>query len=123
MWFWISGNSWRRYKKWDANVTNNNQLFDAVKLNVYDVLAYIDTGDGSNGAIEAAIEIIYQNLKSEYSKKAVFGGAVTPPTGAYTAYLNESLFPSEITASGIHYDESMANQIPLYGPAQALTKE
>jgi hypothetical protein len=110
-------------KKWSANITNNNQLFDAVKLNVYDVLAYIDTGDGSNGAMEAAIEIIYQNLKSEYSKKAVFGGAVTPPTGAYTAYLNESLFPSEITASGIHYDESMTNQIPLYGPAQALTKE
>ena len=110
-------------KKWSVNKTKNNQLFDAVKLNVYDVLAYIDTGDGSNGAIEGAIEIIYQNLKSEYSKKAVFGGAVTPPTGAYTAYLNESLFPSEITASGIHYDESMANQIPLYGPAQALTKE
>ena len=110
-------------KKWTANTTNNNQLFDAVKLNVYDVLAYIDTGDGSNGAIESAIEMIYQNLKSEYSKKTVFGGAVTPPTGEYTAYLNESLFPSEITASGIHYNESMSNQIPLYGPAQALTKE
>jgi hypothetical protein len=89
-------------------------------MNIYDIYSYVNIGDGSNKAISHAIDVVYQNLKSKYSKKTMFGGAGHPATGEVGTYVSKNGYHSEINPSGIYYDGNYNNNGPFFGKMQTL---
>lgn len=94
---------------------SNNDVLDAVKMNLYETVVYLNIGQGgTDDEINKYTSLIYQNLYAKYSKKIMFGGANYPFSDVVNGY-------SEITDSDIYYDSDIV-KTPLYGKMKFLSQ-
>lgn len=107
--------------EFQAAVAKDGYVFDAVKMNIYDIFAYVNVGDGSDAAINQLIDIVYDNFKQRYKNKFIFGGAVTPSQYEGTAQISMNTYHSEISESGVYYDGFLGSNPPFYGKMQFVT--
>lgn len=109
-----------------GDFAKENVVFDAVKMNIYNIYAYANIGDGSNQQISDLIEIAYENFKSQYKNRLVFGGAVSPSQygeNSYPTMVPMNTFHSEISDTGVYYDGFYNGNSLFYGKMQSVTED
>lgn len=98
-----------RFAKRYVDVIAEKDTYNAIKMNLYQSICYMDVGDDptSDQAVSDFISKVYFNLKKEYSNKTIFGGSAIPRT-------NSELLAYSATEQFLYYDVDTVKS-PIYG--------